>query len=117
MAAQLRRVRLRRPAGGTAARHIGIVPGWSYAEHMPRYDFRCRACGATFEVSRPMADAREPAVCPQGHNDTVKLLSTVAVTGRAVGTTVQPRGVRLRLSSSSARPHQMDGTERLEPDG
>ena len=24
---------------------------------VPRYDFRCRACGATFEVSRPMADA------------------------------------------------------------
>jgi putative FmdB family regulatory protein len=57
---------------------------------MPRYDFRCRACGATFEVSRPMADAAEPARCPQGHDDTVKLLSTVAVTGRAVGTTAQP---------------------------
>lgn len=50
---------------------------------MPRYDFRCRACGATFEVSRPMADSAEPAQCPAGHDDTVKLLSTVAVTGRA----------------------------------
>lgn len=50
---------------------------------MPRYDFRCRACGATFEVSRPMADSAEPAQCPEGHSDTVKLLSTIAVTGRA----------------------------------
>ncbi|MFF8768975.1 zinc ribbon domain-containing protein [Kitasatospora sp. NPDC015120] len=50
---------------------------------MPRYDFRCRACGATFELRRPMAQANDPAVCPQGHQDTVKLLSTVAVTGAA----------------------------------
>ncbi|WDZ85475.1 FmdB family zinc ribbon protein [Micromonospora cathayae] len=49
---------------------------------MPRYEFRCRACGATFEVNRPMAQAGDPAACPQGHDDTVKLLSTVAVTGR-----------------------------------
>ena len=50
---------------------------------MPRYDFRCRACGDTFEVSRAMSDADQPATCPQGHEDTVKLLSTVAVTGSA----------------------------------
>ncbi|MFC8847765.1 MULTISPECIES: zinc ribbon domain-containing protein [unclassified Micromonospora] len=49
---------------------------------MPRYEFRCRACGDTFEVNRPMAQAGEPASCPCGHADTVKLLSTVAVTGR-----------------------------------
>ncbi|WP_033824158.1 zinc ribbon domain-containing protein [Kitasatospora sp. MBT63] len=48
---------------------------------MPRYDFRCRSCGATFELRRAMAQANDPAVCPQGHADTVKLLSTVAVTG------------------------------------
>ncbi|MFJ7246619.1 zinc ribbon domain-containing protein [Kitasatospora sp. NPDC098652] len=52
---------------------------------MPRYDFRCRSCGATFELRRPMAQANDPAVCPQGHPDTVKLLSTVAVTGAAGG--------------------------------
>ena len=50
---------------------------------MPRYDHRCRACGTTFEVSRPMSDAGLPAACPSGHDDTVKLLSTVAVTGSA----------------------------------
>ncbi|MFY1588332.1 FmdB family zinc ribbon protein [Micromonospora sp. WMMD734] len=52
---------------------------------MPRYEFRCRACGDTFEVNRPMAEAGAPADCPQGHADTVKLLSTVAVTGRGGG--------------------------------
>ncbi|MER6950030.1 zinc ribbon domain-containing protein [Nonomuraea sp. NPDC000554] len=54
---------------------------------MPRYDFRCRACGSTFEVSRPMAASDAPATCPEGHDDTVKLLSTVAMTGGAA-----PRG-------------------------
>ncbi|HJE57370.1 MAG TPA: zinc ribbon domain-containing protein [Nocardiopsis listeri] len=50
---------------------------------MPRYDFRCRECGDTFELSRPMAESDSPAACPQGHDDTVRLLSTVAVGGRA----------------------------------
>jgi putative FmdB family regulatory protein len=50
---------------------------------VPRYEFRCRACGDTFEVSRPMAQASAPCTCPQGHDDTVKLLSTVSVGGRA----------------------------------
>ncbi|NYT95478.1 MULTISPECIES: zinc ribbon domain-containing protein [Salinispora] len=50
---------------------------------MPRYEFRCRVCGGTFEVNRPMAQAAEPARCPQGHDETVKLLSTVATIGRS----------------------------------
>jgi putative FmdB family regulatory protein len=52
---------------------------------MPRYEFRCRACGDTFEVNRPMTDSGKPATCPQGHADTVKLLSTVALTGGGGG--------------------------------
>ncbi|MBB0246597.1 zinc ribbon domain-containing protein, partial [Streptomyces alkaliphilus] len=53
---------------------------------MPRYEYRCRSCGDRFEVSRPMSEAGAPAVCPVGHGDTVKLLSTVAVGGRAGST-------------------------------
>jgi putative FmdB family regulatory protein len=52
---------------------------------MARYEYRCRACGATFEESRPMAQANAPATCPAGHDDTVKLFSAVAVGGRAQG--------------------------------
>ncbi|MFI8104686.1 zinc ribbon domain-containing protein [Streptomyces sp. NPDC086023] len=48
---------------------------------MPRYEFRCRTCGDSFEVSRPMAESAAPAACPAGHDDTVKLLSAVAVGG------------------------------------
>ncbi|MFD6170434.1 FmdB family zinc ribbon protein [Streptomyces coeruleorubidus] len=50
---------------------------------MPRYEYRCRTCGDTFELSRPMAESSAPAACPSGHDDTVKLLSTVAVGGSA----------------------------------
>ncbi|MCM3808829.1 zinc ribbon domain-containing protein [Streptomyces sp. DR7-3] len=59
---------------------------------MPRYEYRCRACGTTFELSRPMAESSAPASCPDGHDDTVKLLSTVAVTGASSS------------AASSARP-------------
>jgi len=52
---------------------------------MPRYEYRCRACGDTFELTRPMSESSAPADCPQGHDDTVKLLSTVAVGGLSAG--------------------------------
>jgi putative FmdB family regulatory protein len=57
---------------------------------MPRYEYRCRSCGNTFELSRPMSDSGAPAVCPAGHEDTVKLLSTVAVGGTAGASAAAP---------------------------
>jgi putative FmdB family regulatory protein len=50
---------------------------------MPRYEYRCRACGDTFEQTRPMSEASAPIDCPSGHPDTVKLFSMVAVGGLA----------------------------------
>ncbi|MEU6098139.1 zinc ribbon domain-containing protein [Streptomyces sp. NPDC047079] len=58
---------------------------------MPRYEYRCRTCGDTFELSRPMAESSTPATCPSGHGDTVKLLSTVAVGGTAAAPSPAPR--------------------------
>lgn len=37
-----------------------------------------------------MINASDPAPCPDGHDDTVKLLSTVAVTGTSRGGAPQP---------------------------
>ncbi|CAK7285008.1 MULTISPECIES: FmdB family zinc ribbon protein [Streptomyces] len=59
---------------------------------MPRYEYRCRSCGDTFELSRPMSESAAPAVCPAGHEDTVKLLSTVAVGGTAGAAAPAPQG-------------------------
>jgi len=39
-----------------------------------------------------MAESADPARCPQGHDDTVKLLSTVSVGGRAGSASAEPRG-------------------------
>jgi putative FmdB family regulatory protein len=59
---------------------------------MPRYEYRCRACGDTFELNRPMSESSAPSSCPQGHDDTVKLLSTVAVGGMSSGRPAAPSG-------------------------
>jgi putative FmdB family regulatory protein len=48
---------------------------------MPTYAYRCRECAGTFELNRPMSESGAPASCPDGHSDTVKLLTTVALTG------------------------------------
>jgi putative FmdB family regulatory protein len=69
--------------------NIGTRPGTATGKlvSVPRYEYRCRACGDTFELNRPMAESSAPCACPQGHDDTVKLLSTVSVGGLA-----SPRG-------------------------
>ncbi|MFG2473653.1 zinc ribbon domain-containing protein [Streptomyces fagopyri] len=59
---------------------------------MPRYEYRCRTCGDTFELTRPMADSAAPAACPAGHDDTVKLLSTVAVATGGGASAPRPSG-------------------------
>lgn len=54
---------------------------------MPRYEYRCRTCDQRFEVQRAMSDAAASAPCPEGHVDTVRVLSMFATigTGRAAG--------------------------------
>ncbi len=58
---------------------------------MPCYEYRCRSCDTTFEVRRPMSEAAAHTPCPSGHDDTVKLLSTVSVTS-ARAAEVAPTG-------------------------
>ena len=48
---------------------------------MALYEFRCRSCDDVFEVRRPMSESGDPAACPNGHDDTVRLLSVFAKTG------------------------------------
>jgi putative FmdB family regulatory protein len=52
---------------------------------MPLYEYRCRSCDETFERRRSMSDAGEPAECPQGHLDSVRLLSVFASVGSSGG--------------------------------
>jgi putative FmdB family regulatory protein len=48
---------------------------------VPTYEFRCRECGSTFDVRRPMSESSAPATCPDGHDDTVKLLTMAGLAG------------------------------------
>ena len=50
---------------------------------MARYDYRCRTCDERFEVERPMSAAVSSTPCPDGHLDTVRVLSMFATTGAA----------------------------------
>jgi len=53
---------------------------------MPRYDYRCRVCDASFEVRRAIdEDASASSVaCPDGHTETSRVFSAVAVARGAV---------------------------------
>jgi len=50
---------------------------------MAVYEYRCRTCDDLFELRRPMSESDAPAACPQGHADTVRLLSVFASAGVA----------------------------------
>lgn len=52
-----------------------------YDGRVPLYEFRCRTCDDVFEVRRPMSESGAPAACPDGHADTVRLLSVFANAG------------------------------------
>ncbi|HET9059965.1 MAG TPA: zinc ribbon domain-containing protein [Acidimicrobiales bacterium] len=48
---------------------------------MPVYEYQCRTCDERFEARRPMADAGTPISCPQGHEETMRVLSAFASVG------------------------------------
>ncbi len=52
---------------------------------MPRYEYRCRTCDERFELQRAMSESSAPAACPDGHADTVRVLSMFASTGVSAG--------------------------------
>jgi putative FmdB family regulatory protein len=69
---------------------------------VPIYELRCRTCETTFEVNRPMAQADDPAPCPQGHPDTVRAVTGLNVGGRA-GSAARPH---IRVRAGDAAPPQ-----------
>lgn len=58
---------------------------------MPFYEFRCSTCDTTFDLRRSMAEADDPASCPDGHPGAVRQMSRVlAVTAVSSGGTPAP---------------------------
>ena len=58
---------------------------------MPRYDYRCRTCDATFEVRRGIDEPEAAVSCPDGHEQVSRVFSAVAV-GGATATAPPPAG-------------------------
>jgi len=53
---------------------------------MPIYEYRCRSCGKTFELLRPINKANDPADCPYcGSSDTERAISLFAAVSRGEG--------------------------------
>jgi putative FmdB family regulatory protein len=69
---------------------------------MPTYEFRCRTCDSVFEERRPMSDASQPATCPAGHPDAVKLLSVFASVGGRQASGVSSADVSTAMSAPRA---------------
>jgi putative FmdB family regulatory protein len=59
---------------------------------MPVYEYLCRTCDTRFEARRAMSDASSPIDCPDGHDDTTRLLSVFASVGRDSVATVARAG-------------------------
>jgi len=57
---------------------------------MPLYEFRCRDCDDRFEAWLAPGDAVAGVTCPEGHGDTVRVFSAVAMTGRAAAGPARP---------------------------
>jgi putative FmdB family regulatory protein len=67
---------------------------------MPVYEFRCGACGETFEIISSLADREAKAVCPAcGDRDVKPVFSSVSLGGSR--TSVNP-GVFVRPDKPGA---------------
>ena len=58
---------------------------------MATYDYRCRTCDAAFEVRRSVTADAGAVTCPDGHSETSRVWSAVAV-GSGVAEPVRAGG-------------------------
>ena len=57
---------------------------------MPLYEYRCTACGETFEIIASLAERDEKAVCPAcGGHDTARIFSPITLAGKR--TSINPQ--------------------------
>ena len=57
---------------------------------MPLYEYRCTACGETFEIIAGLAERDEKAVCPAcGDHDTARVFSSITLAGKR--TSINPQ--------------------------
>ena len=70
---------------------------------MPVYEFKCEACGETFEIISSLADRDEKAVCPScGGRNVTPVFSSVNLGG--LRSSLNP-GVFVRPDSPGSKPY------------
>jgi putative FmdB family regulatory protein len=52
---------------------------------MAAYDYRCRTCGTTFEVRKPIGETATDVRCPDDHVDVARIWSPIAVARASSG--------------------------------
>ena len=57
---------------------------------MPRYEFECDDCGVQFDVTRPMAQAHEPAACSVCGQDARRIFDLSPIIFRPEGWNLSP---------------------------
>jgi len=72
---------------------------------MPLYEYRCTACGETFEIIASLAERDEKAVCPAcGGHDTARIFSSITLAGKRTSINpqnfVRPHGLVTRAKSA-----------------
>ncbi len=70
---------------------------------MALYDFRCSQCGLEFEVSRPMAQAGDPAFCPVDGAESRRFF-TMPMTFTRTGDGPPISSDRMRRSGQAGQP-------------
>jgi putative FmdB family regulatory protein len=73
---------------------------------MPLYEYRCTACGETFEIVSSLAERDQKAVCPAcGGRDPARVFSPITLAGRR--TSINPENfARPRGPVTSPKPAQ-----------
>lgn len=76
---------------------------------MPIYEYECLTCGATFEKRQSFSDA-PIADCPNGHNDTRRLLSAPAIVFKGSGFYINDsKSSKSSVNGSGANGHSENG--------
>ncbi len=84
---------------------------------MPIYEYECLTCGATFEKRQSFSDA-PIADCPNGHNDTRRLLSAPAIVFKGSGFYINDsKSSKSSVNGSGTNGHSENGSkvDKTEP--
>lgn len=67
------------------------------------YDFNCHSCETTFEVSRPMSQAADPAICPDCGKQAARVFTVPGMVFQGDGWASKNERIRGQMARKTAR--------------